>query len=260
MCKVVVIGGDSFVERSGITWPTHLVEHDEYCEGINVAYGGVSNKFIRMATMWGVNHMIEWGVSTKDMLVVVSWSGPSRSSLYTDEDDTHLFKKYGGFKLDTKFTMSTKSDDYTYMPLCSPWDNPTNETYYNEIENERNSIIDTLHDILSLQQFLKNRGINYMMTTSWNIIDIPYDTWNLIHNDPMDSSIGTCDKLNLPEYSWIKDMIDWGKFIPIKGQWEWTNKMFEGRGSDPNSHHPLEHEHKDFANNIVIPFLKKLYG
>lgn len=260
MVKYLVFGGDSFVEPIGITWPTHVLKDGRFREGLNVALGGMSNKYIRMSVIWSVKKLISEGINTDDLVVMVSWSGPSRNLLYTDMYDAHLAKRFGGFKIKTDFTDSASSKGFTYMPLCSAWDSPTNDLYYKHIEVENNSIIDSLHDILFLQEFLTKRGIKYLMTTSWNIIDTTYDTWTTDLNEPTDTSIATCEKLNLPEFKWICDLIDWDKFIPVKGQWEWTNKMFKGRESHPDSHHPLDHEHELFTNQMIIPHYNKLYG
>lgn len=260
MSKVVVFGGDSFVEPSGITWPTHLIKDSRFSEGINVAQGGVGNKFIRMSTMWGVEKQIKKGINTSNLIVIVSWSAPSRYTLYTNQSDINLGKEYVGFEPNTDFTQSTSSDNFVYMPFCGPWDNPTNQIFYQSIENKENSIIDTLHDILYLQQYLKNKGIDYIMLTSWNIIDTPYDIWDHEYKRCGDSTCLKSERLDKPEYKWIIDLIDLEKFIPLKGQWEWTNKNFIGREKDPNSHHPLDHEHLSFTEQIIIPFYENLYG
>jgi hypothetical protein len=94
------------------------------------------------------------------------------------------------------------------------------------------------------------------MTTSWNIISDGHHDTNL--NEIGNSHIGNNEKLQLPEFKWVRDLIDWNKFIPLSGQWEWTNKSFPDRFG-PDSHHPFKHEQKSFADDVLIPFIKKLY-
>lgn len=260
MAKIVVFGGDSFVERSGITWPSHLVKDRRYIEGINVGRGAMGNKYIRMSTIWGVEKMIKKGYDYSDLLVMVSWSAPSRYCLYTDQSDIHLNSISVGINLQSIFTEKTSSDGFIYMPMSSSWDFKSNKIYYRELETENNSIIETLHDILYLQEYLKHRKIDYVMTSSWNIIDTPYETWTYDNNDCGNSSILHCKKLESPEYKWIRDLIDDSHFLPIKGEWEWVNGIFKDRDGLENSHHPLNHEHELFTKEMIIPFLDKKYG
>lgn len=253
MRKLLITGGDSFADNAfKTTWPTFVKEGLNFKESIDVGLGATGNKFIKMRLMYEVSKALK-ETDAKDMFVGVTWSGPNRNCIFTLNDEIDLYP-------DHKWSINPNNFDNSkvgkWVLLNNHWTFRLNKIYYENLENEHNSIIDTLHNILDLQNFLNVNKVEYVMTTSWNIIsDGNHDNKN---NELGETYIGNNIKLQSSEFKWIVDLIDWNKFTPISGQWEWTNKNFPDR-SGPESHHPLVHEQKSFADNVLIPFIKKLY-
>jgi hypothetical protein len=251
---ILITAGDSFVESLyGNTWPFFLKNVFPFKKDAITGRGGASNKQIKMTLFNAVYEQLKHDKS-EEIFVAITWSAPSRYCTFVEHGDINLYPQTG-----LKTFNFVDSNIGQWVPLCAPWKHNLNKLYYTIFENEYDSIIDTLYNILDTQNFLKLNGIKYIMTTSWNIIDIPYDTWTKENNIVGTEHIGTEETLKQPDFKWICDMIDWDKFIPIKGQWEWTNNRFKDR-NDPNDHHPLIHEHKIFVEEVMAPFINKKYG
>lgn len=253
MRKLLITGGDSFADNAfKITWPTFVKKGLNFEESIDVGLGATGNKFIKMRVMYEISKELK-KTNPEDIFVAITWSGPNRNCIFLPNEDINLYPDHEWSINPNNFDNSSVGK---WVLLNNHWSFNLNKIYYKNFENEHNSIIDTLHNILDLQNFLKVNNIDYIMTTSWNIISDNHHDTN--HNEIIDSHIGNNKKLQLPEFKWIRDLIDWDKFIPLSGQWEWTNKKFPDR-SGPESHHPFKHEQELFANEIIIPFIKKKY-
>ena len=252
MRKLLITGGDSFADNAfKSSWPTFVKDGLGFEESIDVGLGSVGNKFIKMRLMFEVSRALTH-TDSKDMIVAVTWSGPNRNCIFIPNNEINLYPEQKSAVNPNNFD---NSEFGKWVLLNNHWSFDLNKNYYQNFENEHNSIIDTLHNILDLQNFLKTKKIDYIMTTSWNIIS--KDSHYNKNSQMGDSHIGNDIKLQLPEFKWICNLIDWDKFIPISGQWEWTNKKFPDR-SGPESHHPFKHEQELFANEMIIPFIKNI--
>lgn len=251
--KIIITAGDSFAEKLyKNTWPYFLEEKLGFTKFNHTGFGGASNKQIKMCLYNAIQKELLIN-KPQEIFVAITWSGPSRYCTFVENENINLYP----YTSPEPFNV-VDSDVGNWVMLCSPWKHNLNKMYYSFFENEYDSIIDTLYNILDTQNFLKSFGIKYIMTTSWNIIKIPYDIWTKDDNEVGDSHIGTEEILNNPDFKWICDLIDWSVFLPIKGQWEWTNDRFKDR-NDPNDHHPLIHEHIAFVDEVMAPFIKSKY-
>lgn len=253
MKKTLITGGDSFADNSGKnTWPTFLKEKLKFENSIDTGLGATGNKFIKMRLMYEItNYLIN--NKPEDLFVVVTWSGPNRNCFFVYNEDINLVPDHEWSINPNNFD---KSSIGKWVLINHHWSFKLNKIYYEHIENEHNSLIETLHHIHDLQNFLNINKIDYIMTTSWNIID------NIHHSIDLKTvgttNIGDSEKLLTPETKWIRDLIDWSKFIPITGQWEWTNARFLDKNG-PDAHHPFRHEHELFVDEVMIPFITEKY-
>jgi hypothetical protein len=104
-------------------------------------------------------------------------------------------------------------------------------------------IILTLENILRTQWYLEKHNIKYFMTTYMDIFG-KYNK-NVFEHE---------------EIKYLYEMIDFEKFIPINGCYEWLIKNYPDIGFDKeiNKHtsHPNKKGHTLFSNELIIPFIK----
>ena len=85
MRKLLITGGDSFADNAfKSTWPTFVKDGLGFEESIDVGLGSVGNKFIKMRLMYEVSKALTH-TDSKDMIVAVTWSGPNRNCIFTNE-------------------------------------------------------------------------------------------------------------------------------------------------------------------------------
>ena len=109
------------------------------------------------------------GQPTPD-LVVVMWSGLTRKDVLIDHEDKLLMKTLDGYGyvrwcgFDTSYVLSGGiTNSWQYHPA-------TKEIFYPlyKISNERSMAAETLLNIISLQNYLKNKKIPYIMSSYVN--------------------------------------------------------------------------------------------
>lgn len=68
---------------------------------------------------------------------------------------------------------------------------------------------------------------------------------------------------NHPDVKYLYDMIDFSKFLPVNGCFEWVKENYpkEFRVVDENGNildfHPTEKGHEKFTDEVIIPYLKE---
>jgi hypothetical protein len=124
------------------------------------------------------------------------------------------------------------------------WTNKESRIFYSEYHNSTSSLIITLEHILRTQMFLEKNGLNYFMST---YIDI-FNNSEIMKN---------------PEVNYLYNMIDFNKFLPVKGCHEWVKENYGGNGgfNDPDKNgyigiHPTSFGHEKFVNEVILPHIK----
>jgi hypothetical protein len=104
-------------------------------------------------------------------------------------------------------------------------------------------LINTIHSILLVQWYLKEKGIKYFMTTFMDI-------FNRYPKNILESE----------DVSYLLELIDFNNFLNVDGCYEHVSKNFPS--GMPNSEnpgiHPLESGHKYFTDTVIIPHLNKM--
>jgi|TARA_R110000782_G_scaffold54044_1_gene114488 hypothetical protein len=171
----------------------------------------------------------------------------------------------------------------------SHWNDELTSHYFEYFANPDKAILETCEHILRTQWFLKDKGIKYFFTEyDWDCFayggpasygndpeDHPGHNFNpggnsyggiySKHSECIqypgeytreDSQICQLD----PEINYLYDAIDRNYFLPIKnlGQWAKEVSIHEfAREKDP---HPSTEQHKDFTQQIILPFLLEKYN
>jgi hypothetical protein len=192
----------------------------------------MGNGMISRRLIAEVSRQLDSGISEKDILVGVMWSGPDRHEIYSK---IKLFdKNEDGWEINP--IAVAKGISSNWHIINHHWRNPVAVTYYKNFWDKTLHTVYTLEHILRVQWFLKSINVSYFMST---------------FND----SVLEADRINDIEAYHLYKLIDFDHFLPVSSELAWcqTNqKQF----ADPNGdHHPSTLQHKAFTEEVIIPFL-----
>lgn len=237
MSKLLITGGCSFSECVSSfqhTWPIQLAKilHPTW-QHKSSAMGSQGNGLISRRIIYRV---IEELKTTKpeDMLVGIMWSGPDRHDYYRT-GDIYFDKLQPWFENPTKFVKDTPG---YWVILNGHWDDTISRNYYTNFHEYEGSLIYTLEHILRVQWFLKQHNIKYFMTTYTSQV-LP----DIIKSHP--------------EIEYLHKQIDFDKFLPVTGEYDWCIDYMPNDFPYPNDNHPGIEQHTAFTEQVIIPFLKK---
>ena len=192
-------------------------------------------------------NLLNSGVSPEDIFVGIMWSGPTRMEFFFEE-------MWAGPNTDGWCPNNGNPSHFipdaegSWFITNQHWQNPiAKEWHEGRFFNPTASYIRTYELILGTQNFCKSLGIDFFMTQfTRGVVDESHDK---------DSNLW-----------WMRKMIDWDKWLPVDGCFEWiflnTTLPWDGHGEDiPQSidhlRHPTEKQHAEFCEQIVVPHLKQ---
>lgn len=230
--KILITGGCSFAElESGIidTWPKHLNNNLENYHHISTGIGSIGNGLISRRVLYQVQKNLQ---HADNMIVGISWSGPNRADFYMN-----LPPDMGNFT-DTKNPNSVVENYNNWIIMNPWWDHSLIQNYYTNFHDSIAQLVYSYEHILRLQWFLNQHNIKYFMTT-------------------MDGQTFPEKHISHHEVKHLYNLIDWTKFLPVTGIYEWcrdfSNLEFPVKGDS----HPSSQQHGLFTSNIIILFLKE---
>lgn len=256
--KHLVVGGCSFSDGTD-DWPTALVNRLENYTLHNTARGSSGNEMISRRVIHKVNDLLKQE-SADNIIVGIMWSGSSRNCFYANnkKDILKVFAPHGK-QIYKKGIQALQDKDAYDLHSTNPhmwpeedtqgaWLNATvgmnylhNQKYIELFHDDTLSVVRTLEHVLRTQWYLESKNINYFM--------VPY----------MKNWILETDRINTVQVNYLLDMIDYDKWLPIVGEYEWVkeNAKSPWRNKYKNDLHPSEAQHEDFVNEVVMPWLKK---
>lgn len=201
-------------------WPDYLFTL--YFEKlISKAMGSQGNGLISRGIIYEVSKQLK-EYHSDDIRVGIMWSGTDRYQVYSEDP---LFENIDGWvENPTGFIDNYKN----WQILNYHWESQKSNIYYKNFHTAMYGWIQTLENILRTQWFLEKYNIKYFMTTFMNLFKGMPDTEETKH---------------------LWRMIDWDKFLPIEGMYEWCDKS-----ELDNSNHPTQNAHEKFVKEIIIPF------
>jgi hypothetical protein len=239
--KYLVTGGCSFSEchthdRHGNaenkTWPIALrermPEYEHWCE----AMGAQGNHLIGHRVQHRVSQLLK-SADAKDILVGVMWSGSDRWAFYHDKKHT-FSKNLDGWQLNP--VVVTDLDPGGWIMCNHHWTHEFNEPYYKYYANRVYSQIQTLEAIVNLQRFLRERNVQYFMTTNFT--------------STFDQSLR-----NHPSCEWIWDQIDFSVFLPVTNEHDWVKEHCPIPGA--KNFHPRNEQHQAFVDQVIWPWIQQ---
>lgn len=234
MYKHLLTSGCSFTcELYKPSWPTYTSK-ELGTDLINVGMGSTGNGLIARKVIINVEKLLKL-YSSDEILVGVMWSGPDR---------IHRFK-----------------GNSVPVPVVAPWmENPTNlwpdgekvweigngcwdtdfdKVFLKYIHTNEDAYMNTVDNILLVQNYLKAKGINYFMSTFLNIFEY-------------------VNKLHVDVQEYFK-FIDLSKFADTQGCFEWCrdnqiNFEYTGEYKDGWTH-PISEGYKAYSEQVLVPFI-----
>ena len=234
--KLLITSGCSFSCES-FSWPTHLA-YSLNLKINNVAESSQGNALISRKVIHALNSSLKI-YKPEEILVGINWSTVERSERYIEKTD-----KFCG-PPNLAFNPTSVVDGYpNWRILRYEWlESMDSKLYYEIYSNLISSIVYTIEHILRIQWYMKLNGIDYFMTSITDIIDT-----NLIQH---------------PEIEYLYKQIDFSKFLPVIGQYEWTRDNYLSNGFQPIlpnrafDWHPSPFGSMKFAEEVIFPFLLK---
>lgn len=238
----LVTGGCSFTAGDK-TWPlplSVLTKSTLY----NVGIGSASNETISRRVIWQIEILLSQGIDVENILVGVMWSGYTRQSFYFNHKKEY-YKKIG--KIINRTTGNENPINPNTWPqndkegawcLATPgMDSSFINYYYKMYCNNVQSLIHSYESVLKLQWYLKLKNIKYFFTgymSHWND-----DNFEHLQTD------------------YLKNMIDYEHFI-LDTEYEWllNNSKHQWRNNYMNDHHPSVEQHKQYTEEVILPFIK----
>ena len=151
-------------------WPVHLAKLLDIPEIENQSRCATSNLSILRSTIYGLSE-----IDTSDMLVIIQWTSSGRTEIIYDPGNINLPIETDAFFRDSKLGITTGfiPDDVKKNSEFF-WRWQSDKSYQDEL---------WLMYIWTLQNFLKNRNIDYIMVNGTEIITTPSVVSSSLYQD-----------------------------------------------------------------------------
>lgn len=236
MTKVLLTGGCSFSVAKNNCWPMYLENMIQPIYSVHTGASCQGNDLISKKILYQLIKLLSI-YNTSDLLVGIMWSGTDRKAIYLETPDSNLPKLKG-----CPDNPNAVVDNHFNWYMLNSVDGKQNKfgltnLYYKNLYSITESYISTIEHILRVQWFLEKNNINYFMSTYTNQV-LPVDI------------------RNITEIKYLYDQINFDKFLPVEGEFEWCKKFYEDKFL-PNDNHPTTEQHKYFVEQVIYPFLEK---
>ena len=234
--KLLVTSGCSFT-NPGFAWPYQLSKKYGFnLDNIAIPSQGnglISRKLINMLEHYPITY------PSDDIIVGVMWSGINRYERIIESGDEYVGPPYLSqnptwvvYQNKTEVRWRIMSHEWTKSEDCS--------IHYEIFNNEISSMVQTIEHILRTQWYLEFCNIKYFMSSFMNIFN--------------DEKI-----MNHPDVKYLYEMVDFSKFLPIEGFYEWNKEHYSVEGFDniKLDWHPNEFGNVKLTEEIIIPHLLK---
>jgi len=216
------------------TWPVWV----ERKYGLSAVHTGKScqgNGMISRSVLYQIDLQLKTH-SPDNLLVGIMWSGPTRHEQYVNER-ANFSSNVDGW-IDNPVTF-IEDDPGSWIIYNANWQIPQAKKYYRNMFDTIYSQIQTLEHILRVQDYLELHNIKYFMGTYTDDVFKVRDHPNL---------------------DWMYNRINFDKFLPIEGCWDWVRDNSKFPMPPKNGNHPSSKQHEEFTHHVIVPFLKEKYN
>jgi len=240
MSKLLITSGCSFSDISFMdrkTWPLVLADSLIEYKGLHLGKSSNGNGLISRRLIYAVSDALQ-NNKPSDIIVGVMWSGSARHDFYNEGPEYKNTKPViCTIENPTGFVNETKN----WIVYNHLWDDnitPNCATYYKKFHDPIYGQITTIEHVLRTQWFLEKHNIKYFMTTYM-------------------SEVFSVEFINHPEVEYLYKQIDFDKFLPVTGEYDWCMKHMPNDFPIINDNHPGTKQHTIFTEHVIIPFLKE---
>lgn len=261
---ILITNGCSFSECWSVqTWPTWLaralnmptvVKEAEFWprvargKSVHIALGMGSqgNGQIYRRTQNIISQLIEQNIDLDRVGVVVQWSGPSRWDYYADTPPRHLQGNRDGWMQNPVYWPRSDRTGGGWVIANHHWNNRTATVYYRQYHSEPWGQIQTMEQVLSLQNLCWARGIRCYS----------FCYTNHVFNNP---------QMQHPQVQALTPLIRWDH-IDITGEWSWVERNVGIEQINLEEYrnmgyaHPSANQHQQYAERWVLPHITKAWG
>ena len=220
----------------------------------NYGRNSSGNSLISRQAIFGVSQLLKRGVDPKDIVCGVEWSGPDRHDFMLEsrkDINDRLFLMDAPpipvDSLDRAKQIKFAPGKATWLILNASWSeaDPFADLYYNNFFSAVGGKTNTFEKILATQHYLESVGVKYFFTV------MSEDTLLLENHYKED-------------VQYLYDLIDFTKFLPIKGMYEWCRDVCLPQGMEWLEHerrttsikHPTAEMNRMFTTEVIVPYLK----
>ena len=232
MSKKLITSGCSFSECISPwieTWPKHLARSLPEYDHVSKAMGSQGNGLISRGIIYEVSKTLE-NTPAQDILVGIMWSGYDRQDFYLSQPTIDVHDGY--MENPTSFTGSSPR----WVIVNHNWRNQYARNWYGGLHDDVGAQIYTYEHVMRTQMFLEKYNVPYFMTTYTNRV---FETQHSIH----------------PEVIHLHKLIDWSKFLPVAGEYEWCRDNSGIPFPVENDPHPGSAQHLAFVTEVILPFI-----
>jgi len=232
--KLLITSGCSFSHhRDAFTWPCRLSEIIDL-PLLSHSIGSQGNALIARNIDYSVYQALQQ-YSPEQLLVGVMWSGSDR---WECRPEPHLYRHAA--------QLDMVENPTGWIGKHKPWvimnhhfTDRISQMFYQYMYTHKWGLINTMEQILRIQNLLTVNNIRYFMTQySDNVLPRGEDVLD-------------------PELNYLYQQIDFDHWLPVNSQYEWCRDHSGLPFPVPTDHHPGLHQHTAFVQQIVLPYLRE---
>ncbi len=240
---VLLTGGNSFsvpgLLEEDYTWVDYLQKSHDFSKSVHTGTVAQGNELISRKIIYNVIELLK-DCKSEDILVGIMWSSPKFQSVYLESSPKNFTKLFLNQENPTS-VVDKENHWYILNPPRAPGiveHDEHSSAYYKYFYNSTSSYVETCEHILRTQWFLDKCKISYFMTA--------------YNQNVLPSSLK-----NLKETSHLYNLINFDNFLPIdSGQSEWCKTKATAYSHQMNNSHPSHLQHKQFTEEVILPFIK----
>jgi hypothetical protein len=240
--KILLTAGDSFTNcddydikgnEDNRVWPIWLRERMPDARHFSEGLGGQGNRLIAHRTQYRLEQLLKQQ-QPQDILVGVMWSGVDRWEFYNSENLVFDNKNdINGEVNPVRFIADAPGGWAMTHPQYA---HERNDLFYKYFYDPVWMQIQTLEAIIHTQRHLRERGIRYFMSQSF------------------DGCLAESRRPD-PNLSWLWDQIDFDTWLPVKSMQDWCHEHCPIDGV--RNFHPRPEQCDQFVEQVVWPYLQQ---
>lgn len=245
--KLLISTGCSFTQypNTRTNWPFYLTQRLS-CDSYYAGTGCADNDFIANKTLYQLDKAIlQNNIDPKTILLGVMWSGLGRKSVYLQNPyiDFYHIKHYEDQNQHWFCGNPNRIvDEANYYFINPQWKDQLSDLYYRYFYDEVGAAINTIKNMLLVQNFCKVNNIKYFFT------------------EYAEDTIRTSADLENPDIKYLYDMLDLTNFLPISNMDYWNQHQsgysFPVTDDGIFDNHPTNEMSEKFVDVVILPHLK----